>query len=317
MAGRMTFRLLVLSAGLLALAACSPAQPASPVPPTFTPPPPTVLPTASFTFSSTSTATDIPTPEFTATITPTATADTRPLPRNWASWPIVPTASARAIQIYQKGLSLGLTPHSFSAVGDCQSAPDVFMGIFGTDRNPIGPDQPELLDTIQVFQDSFNHQSAAVRDGLSAPSALDPLWADTTRCNGNESPVACELRLYKPTLVFVNLGTNWRAGASADAYEGYLRKIVDLIIANGSLPILTNKADNVEGDHSLNLATAKVAYDYDIPLMNFWLAADRLPNHGLDPARNNIYLTPEGWDVRNNMALRTLDSVWRSLQAAP
>jgi hypothetical protein len=117
-------------------------------------------------------------------------------------------------------------------------------------------------------------------------------------------------------IVFVNLGTNWKAGASADAYEGYLRKIVDTIIASGALPILTNKSDNVEGDHSLNLATAKVAYDYDIPLMNFWLAADRLPNHGLDSARDNIYLTPEGWDVRNYTALQTLDSVWRTLKAA-
>jgi len=191
------------------------------------------------------------------------------------------------------------------------------MGIYGTDRNPIGSNSPDLLETIALFLDSFNHDSASVRDGLSAPSALDPLWADPKRCDSTESPVACELRLYKPTIVFVNLGTNWKAGASADAYEGYLRKIVDLIIANGSVPILTNKADNVDGDHSLNLATAKVAYDYDIPLMNFWLASDPLPNHGLDSARDNIYLTPAGWDVRNNVALRTLDSVWRSLQAAP
>jgi hypothetical protein len=89
-----------------------------------------------------------------------------------------------------------------------------------------------------------------------------------------------------------------------------------MIIANGALPILINKADNVEGDHSLNLATAKVVYDYDIPLMNFWLAADRLPNHGLDPDRENIYLTPDGWDVRNYIALQTLDSVWRSLTSS-
>jgi hypothetical protein len=91
---------------------------------------------------------------------------------------------------------------------------------------------------------------------------------------------------------------------------------VDLIIASGAVPILTNKSDNVEGDHSINLATAKVAYDYDIPLMNFWLVADSLPNHGLDPNRNDIYLTPDGWDVRNFTALRTLDSVWRTLKAA-
>ena len=221
------------------------------------------------------------------------------------------------IEVYLKGLKMGISAHTFSVVGDCQSKPEVFMGIYGTDRNPIGANFPELLETINLFHDSFNHDSVAVRDGLSAPSALDPLWADAKRCNPAESPVACELRLYKPTIVFVNLGTNWKAGASADAYEAYLRKIVDIIIASGSAPILTNKADNVEGDHSLNLATAKVAYDYDIPLMNFWLASDSLPNHGLDPNQNNIYLTPAGWDERNFFALRTLDAVWRALQVTP
>jgi hypothetical protein len=307
----MRYSFLLCASLLFLLTACNPAQPASTetVTATLTP----VLPT--FTETATLTMTVSSTPVFTPTVTLTATADTRPLPRAWGSWPIIPTASARAIQIYQKGLALDLNPHTYSVVGDCQSMPEVFMGIYGTDRNPVGPDRSDLLETISVFHDSFNHNSAAVRDGLSAPSALDPLWADPSRCNATESPVACELRLYKPTIIFVNLGTNWRAGASADAYEGYLRKIVDLIIENGSVPILTNKADNVEGDHSLNLATAKVAYDYDIPLMNFWLASDSLPNHGLDPARNNIYLTPEGWDVRNFVALRTLDSVWRSLQA--
>ena len=258
----------------------------------------------------------VPTATNTPTIASTPTPDTRLLARNWSNWPIVPTASARAIEIYRKGIQMGVTTNTYSVVGDCQSKPDVFMGIFATNRYYLGKADHYLQETIDAFHDSFLHDSASVRDGLSAPSALDPLWADASRCKANESPEACELRLTKPMIVFVNLGTNWKAGASADAYEAYLRKIVDMIIASGALPILTNKSDNVEGDHSINLATAKVAYDYDIPLMNFWLAANNLPDHGLDATRDNIYLTPEGWDVRNYEALRTLDSVWRTLKAA-
>lgn len=309
MKSNLAFCVLRFALCALILTACAPAVTPTPTQTvTITPVPPTETPTETAIFT--------PIPVFTPTITLTPTPDTRPLPRNWASWPKVPTASARAVEIYLKGLQMGVTSHTFSAVGDCQSMPDVFMGIYATDRNPIGTNSPDLLETINLFHDSFNHDSAAVRDGLSAPSALDPLWADPKRCNSTESPVACELRLYKPAIVFVNLGTNWKAGASADAYEAYLRKIVDIIIANGSVPILTNKADNVEGDHSLNLATAKVAYDYDIPLINFWLASDSLPNHGLDPNRNDVYLTPAAWDVRNFVALRTLNSIWRTLQAA-
>jgi hypothetical protein len=290
---------------LLLLAACG--QPATALP-TGTP---TATPLPSLTPSASSTST----PEQTATVTSTPTPDTRPLPRDWSSWPIIPAVSPRAVQIYQQGLQLGVTPNTFSVVGDCQSEPDVFMGIYATDRNPINDQYPDLLQTIQLFHDSFQHDSVAVRDGLSAPSVLDPLWSDATRCEASESPLACELRVYRPTIVFVNLGTNWRADASAEVYAGYLRQIVDMIIASGAVPILTNKADNVEGGHRINLVTAQVAYEYDIPLMNFWLASDRLPNHGLDPARNDVYLTPEGWDVRNFAALRTLDSVWRGLQA--
>jgi hypothetical protein len=79
--------------------------------------------------------------------------------------------------------------------------------------------------------------------------------------------------------------------------------------------VLSTKADNVEGDHSLNLATARVAHDYDVPLWNFWLAAQSLPNGGLDPKRDNVYLSfPDGWDRRNFTALESLDALQRELR---
>jgi len=275
--------------------------------PSSTPLPATV--TATLTLTVTPSLT--PTP----TITPTATPDTRLTPRDWAAWPVVPAVSARAKAIYLQGVKLGAVPRTFSVVGDCQSEPAVFLGIYATDRYYLTSDYQYLQEMINDFQSSFSHKSVSVRDGLSAPSALSPLWADPQVCQPDENPVQCELRLYKPMLVFINLGTVWMEGASADKYEAYLRQIVDLVIASGALPILSTKADNVEGDHSINLATARVAYDYDIPLWNFWAAADYLPNHGLDPTRNDIYLTPDAWDVRNFVALRTLDAIWRELKA--
>jgi hypothetical protein len=271
----------------------------------------TLLP-ASATATATVTVTLSLTP--TPTLTPTATPDTRLKPRDWAAWPVVPQVSARAKEIYLQGIGLGVTPRTFSVVGDCQSEPEVFLGIYATDRYYLSSDYHYLQETINDFQSSFSHKSVSVRDGLSAPSALSPLWADPQVCQPDENPVQCELRLYKPMLVFINLGTVWREGASADKYEGYLHQIVDQVIASGALPILSTKADNVEGDHSLNQATARVAYDYDIPLWNFWAAADYLPNHGLDPESNDIYLTPDAWDVRNFAALRTLDAIWRELK---
>ncbi|HEX7974492.1 MAG TPA: SGNH/GDSL hydrolase family protein [Anaerolineales bacterium] len=244
----------------------------------------------------------------------TPTPDTRLDPSRWQSWPVVPTLSAAARQIYQNGLALGSDPHRFSTVGDCQSAPNVFLGIYATDRYWLGKDYGFLQEVIDFYQGSFDHTSASVRDGLSAPSALTPMWADRKVCDPAEDPVSCELRLYHPALVFVNLGTNWRAGASAEAYGGYLRRIVERLIAGGALPILSTKADNVEGDNSLNRMTAQIAHDYDIPLWNLWLAVQDLPHHGLDPERKDVYLSTEAWDRRNFTALQTLDALWREVK---
>jgi hypothetical protein len=148
---------------------------------------------------------------------------------------------------------------------------------------------------------------------MSAPTALSALWADKDACHPDEGPVACELRVRKPSIMFINLGTNWLPGASAEIYGNYLRQIVELVIANGTLPVLATKADNVEGGHGINKVTAQIAHDYDIPLMNIWAAAQQLPNGGLDPSRNNVYLSTQGWDRRNFTALEALDAVRRAL----
>ena len=67
----------------------------------------------------------------------TATPDTRLKPEQWQKWPYVPTISARAIEIYKKGLAMGTDPHSFSIAGDCQSIVGAFLDnmIIPTDIN--------------------------------------------------------------------------------------------------------------------------------------------------------------------------------------
>ena len=279
------------SASLALPASPSPSLPASPASP-----------------DSTATTTAPPGPPATPTL------DVRLDPKTWRTWPVVPALSAAARQIYSRGIELGNDPQRFSTVGDCQSQPNVFLGIYATNRYFLGEGYQALQETIDSYHDSFGRQSLSVRDGLSAPSALTSLWSDRKACGATENPVECELRTYHPAIVFVNLGTNWKAGASAEAYGGYLRRIVELLIARGSLPILSTKADNVEGDFSLNQEIAQVAHDYDLPLWNLWRAVQDLPNHGLDPERKDIYLTPEAWDRRNFTALQTLDAIRRELK---
>jgi hypothetical protein len=93
-----------------------------------------------------------------------------------------------------------------------------------------------------------------------------------------------------------------------------MRRILDTIIAHGAVPILATKADNVEGDNSLNLATAQLASDYDLPLWNFWAAVQPLPAHGMDTKRNDgFHISTDAWSTRSFTGLEALDNIWRGL----
>jgi hypothetical protein len=71
------------------------------------------------------------------------------------------------------------------------------------------------------------------------------------------------------------------------------------------------KADNIAQDNSINTAIARVAHDYDIPMLNFWRLAQGLPHHGLEEDR--AHLTTEAEDTRNLYGLITLYTIWDQL----
>jgi hypothetical protein len=50
-------------------------------------------------------------------------------PDQWREWPIIPTISAHAIELYRAGLARGNNPKAFSKIGDCQSISQVMLGI--------------------------------------------------------------------------------------------------------------------------------------------------------------------------------------------
>ncbi len=248
---------------------------------------------------------------------PTTTSDTRLPPERWQEWPIVPTVTAGAIEIYREGQTMGLDPHAFSKVGDCQSVKAAFMGYFDIpERYSLGSDYAYLQQTIDNFAGHFNTDGQAVKGGFNAAAVLSPLWADPKACLAGENPLECELRITKPIIVIVSLEVWWN-GRTPQAYESLMRQILDTIIAHGAVPILATKADNVEGDNSLNLTTAKLAYEYDLPLWNFWAAVQPLPAHGMDMKRNDgFHISTEAWNTRSFTGLEALDSVWRGLLSA-
>lgn len=280
-------------------APATPTLPAETLTPSLTPPPPTAT---------------LP-----PTATPTATPDLRPLPEDWRKWPIIPTISHRAIEIYQQGLAMGNDPHHFSKIGDCQMIVVAFFGMYGTPGMYAFPEGEDYLqNTVDWFgHEQFGRESFSTNGGFNAPAVLSSLWADPQHCEPGETPLDCEFRINKPSIVIIGLEFGFK-GRTASVYEGYLRQVIDYVIAHGALPVLSTKADNVEGDHSLNLTTARLAYEYDIPLWNFWLAVQPLPAHGMDMERNDgFHISVEGWNMRSYTGLKVLDAILKSVGALP
>ncbi len=234
-------------------------------------------------------------------------------PKYWSEWPILPSdVSKRMKDIYQRGIQQGNDPHAFSVIGDCQSNPQIFLGMFDSEGDPLKEKYRNLMDTIQNFHGSFSRMSVTVRDGQSVASVLSPEWADPEQCNEDESAIACEFRLHKPSIVFINLGTNWNSGNEI-THAAYLREIVDFVLDQGAVPILSSKGDNQEGGHRINRATAEVANQYGVPFWNFWRSLHDLPGKGIDDTRPGGYLTADGWTRHSISGLQALDAVWKAL----
>lgn len=322
-----TARLAIAGLSLLTLVACQTAPYASPACESSTPlpsmPSSTLGPVlvASSTWaaatgnSPSATATPPTTPPSEHTQAAPALTPIPPLDaRHWRQWTIVPTVGDRGRQILASGRAEGVDPHAFSTIGDCQSMPAVFMGMYGRPGSYVlGEGYASLQLTIDHFAGSFSRVSVTVQNGMNVATVFSPLWTDPARCRSAETPLDCEFRLHHPSIVFINLGTNAIPGG-ASTHEQYLRQIVEFCLDHGALPILSTKADNLEGDFGLNEATARVAHDYDLPLWNFWRAVQPLPHHGLDTHRDGNYLSVEAWGVRSFTGLMTLQAVLQAMQ---
>ena len=248
-----------------------------------------------------------PTASATPSVTPTSTLD----PAEWKQWPVMPIqVSERTRRIYDQGILNGNDPKSFSILGDCQSQPYVFMGIYDTNPDYVLQLDPDLQEAATNFHGSFNRYSPTVKDGTTEAALLWSLWNDNRDglCEVYESPLDCELRVHKPVIAFLHVGTHWEA-----RNEYYLNLIIEKLLANGTVPIVVTKADNREFDERVNENLVKLAAKYDLPLWNFWASVQNLPNHGMQ-YNSNMYLSSAGLEVHQQDALKVLDFVWRELQ---
>ena len=286
--------------------------------------------------------TDIPTP--TPTLTPTST----PLPITLA--PIVytttngtpppppdnvngvkvdtfvvmpPVVQENMRKIFASGQVLGRNARAFSKVGDSTIENPHFLARF--DSGPYNlANYAYLQPVIDYFHGSFSRQGMAVRRGLHSWSVLNPAWADKDNCEPNESPLACEFRLNNPSLVLIRLGSN-DVGAP-ELFKQSVQNVITYSIESGVVPIIGTKADRHEGPGNINNNILReLAAANNLPLWDFDLVADTLPNHGLasdDDTHMSFfyahdYSLPEaftkGHAVHNLTALIVLDRIRKVL----
>jgi len=308
--------ILLLTAALATLLGCSASAEQSPAISSGQPPSPTESSESDVAGTAPSSGkkdqTDDESEEIETTSQPIPTEETRLSPDDWQQWPVIPELSPSMLQVYQQGLEQGNRDNAFSKVGDCQIIPDVFLAIF-EDINYTLPERLDYLQgTINHFEGSFAREGYALKGGFVFPTVFSPLRADSSVCEPGETPYECELRVHQPTFVLISMEFRYD-GRTVETHEMYLRKSVEYALARGIVPILATKADNFEGDHSLNRMTAQIAYEYDLPLWNYWRAVQILPDHGIDWDRDSygFHVTPDAWNMRSETFLMVLDALYQ------
>ena len=278
-------------------------------------------PTPTPIFTPVETASPLP-PIESPTMSPTPAATPTLAPDAWKSVPVLPTGvSQRICMVYKLGQMQGNNPKAFSKVGDCQSELPNFFGYIDDGKYNLGQ-YTYLQPVIDYFAGSFSRTSRATKNGLTASAVMVPLWNTWKDCGVNETPLDCEYRIWKPSIAIISLGTNDANGLVP--FETTLRRVINSTLGHGIIPILATKADNAEGDNSINATIVRLAYEYEIPVWNFWLAVQPLPQHGL---RSPEHLTfdeygyptdfskPDSlnyaFNVRNLTALQALNIVWQ------
>jgi hypothetical protein len=246
-----------------------------------------------------------------------------------ASFPLVPEIGENARALYAHSLARGGDPHAFIKVGDCMTDTPYFLIPIGEDDYALGEYahlEPVIAQFRTAERDSFARQSQAAAGGFNAASILDAMWANPQFCQAGETPLSCELRVMEPSIALIMFGTNDVQYLTAEQFAYFLRALVVETVRAGVLPVLStfpHRPEFPEQTTLFNQIVAGVALEYDVPLINLWLALEPLPDRGVDLADPTHMTVPAsggvcafvdenlaaGFTVRNLLTLQTLEAV--------
>ncbi len=128
------------------------------------------------------------------------------------------------------------------------------------------------------------------------------------------------------------IGTNDSADVPAATYTANLRRVLDTTINMGILPVIStippkklDPTNNAKVDQ-WNQIIRSLAQQYQIPLWDYWLAMQNLPNQGISNDGVHPSVPPDGaacnfspdhlaygYNMRNLTALKVLNTIWRQV----
>jgi uncharacterized protein YraI len=249
---------------------------------------------------------------------------------------VVTGITFHARQIFLEGQRLGNVYNAFTRIGDSITASGAFLTRLGSPGRYSLGDYSYFQAAINWFSgpdgrgnNPFDPPLLGAKPGWSTLDILNPDLADPA-CDPGETPLECDYRLVKPSVALIMLGTNDAGGVPTETFAANLRRIVEITIAHGIIPVLSTlppkpyDAYNAARIPEFNQVIVTTARSYDIPLWNYWLALQGLPNDGISADLVHPSVPPDGlnanfdaehlqygYNMRNLTALQVLDRLWR------
>ncbi len=221
--------------------------------------------------------------------------------------------------IYARGQALKRNPHAFMRIGDSTIEFPYFFIAFDQKRYKLGVYE-YLQPTIDYYAGYFSRRSAAAKVAQHSWTVTNPAWVNRSDCKRGETPIACELRLANPSIALIRLGTN--DAGNIKLFEKNLRPLIEDLIDQGVIPILSTKADRQPGMLDVNHLMRQWATEYTIPLWDLDVVMEGMPTRGL--WRDGVHMTnfapmdytdaiayQRGHAMQNLTALMALDRVRR------
>jgi Bacterial SH3 domain len=215
----------------------------------------------------------------------------------------------QAAAIFARGQALGNRANVFSVIGDSLSTVQPFLRNFASsDGYALGP-HAQLQAAIDFFSapprdgvpNSYAHRSLAATIAFNAAAALDPSWTVWTDkqglCQPNETPLACEFRVTRPSVALILLGPEDMQIYDSATFRTHMDRIVDIAIASGVIPVLstfpTNPADpKFRQAPEFNAVIRQIVAARDLPMVELREWAMTLPAQGVKP--DGFHLSDEG-----------------------